>query len=105
MLLPAQAMAGVEISLPLGGYWRPGRYMPVRVVAREAENSVEIGGGGVVPGRLTLREGRGDWGVDGAGGGKRSRVVLVLLQLIYPLRRGFFRGRPSCRFSFRRSIR
>jgi len=60
MLVPGRAMAAVEVSLPLGGYWRPGKYMPVRVMAREAGNSLEIGGDGVVPVRLMLREGRFD---------------------------------------------
>jgi hypothetical protein len=60
MLLPAQAMAAVEVSLPLGGYWRPGRYMPVRVMAREEGTAIEIGGEGVVPVRLMLRDGRFD---------------------------------------------
>src|SRR5947208_2880831 len=60
MLLPGRASAAVEVTVPLGGYWRPGKYMPVRVMAREAGNSLEIGGDGVVPVRLRLREGRFD---------------------------------------------
>ncbi len=60
MLLPAQAMAAVEVTLPLAGYWRPGRYVPVRVTAREAGTVVEFGGEGVVRTRLTLGDGRAD---------------------------------------------
>src|SRR5438445_670621 len=58
MLLPARAMAAVEVSLPLGGYWRPGEDMPVRVGGGEAGSSIESGGEGVVAGRLGLRDGR-----------------------------------------------
>ncbi|HEV8604734.1 MAG TPA: hypothetical protein VGQ99_05180 [Tepidisphaeraceae bacterium] len=60
MLLPARAMAAVEVTLPLAGYWRPGRYVPVRVEAREAGTVVEIGGEGVVRTRLPLADGRAD---------------------------------------------
>jgi hypothetical protein len=60
MLLPAQAMAAVELNLPLAGYWRPGRYMPVRVSAKEAGPSIEIGSEGVIPVRLPLRNERFD---------------------------------------------
>src|SRR3954465_1402556 len=53
-------MAAVEMSMPLGGYWRPGRYMPLRVTARDAGISVEIGGEGVIAVRVSLRDGRFD---------------------------------------------
>jgi hypothetical protein len=53
-------MAAVEVTLPLNGYWRPGKYTPVRVAAREAGPSVEINGEGFIPVRLPLRDGRFD---------------------------------------------
>lgn len=60
MLLPAQAMAAVDLTLPLNGYWRTGKYMPVRVSGKDAGPSIDIGGEGVIAVRLPLRDGRLD---------------------------------------------
>ena len=60
MLVTTPAMAAVEVTLPLAGYWRPGRYMPARVIAREAGSSLDIGGEGVIAVRVLLRDGRFD---------------------------------------------
>ena len=58
MLLPAQAMAAVDLTLPLNGYWRAGKYMPLRVSVRDAGSTIDIGGDGVIAVRLPLRDGR-----------------------------------------------
>ena len=60
MLVATPAMAAVEVTLPLGGYWRPGRYMPARVTARAAGSSIDIGAEGVIAVRVPLRDGRFD---------------------------------------------
>ncbi len=52
LLLTALAVAQVQVTLPLEGYWRPGRYMPVRVAGQGV--TVEVGGDGVVPSRVAL---------------------------------------------------
>jgi hypothetical protein len=59
-ILAMEARGAVELSFPLEGYWRPGRYMPVRVSAREAGTSVEIAGEGIVTTKLKLTDGRAD---------------------------------------------
>jgi hypothetical protein len=45
------AAAEVDVSLPLGEYYRPGRYLPVRVVARGVSNDapIRIEAAGAVP--------------------------------------------------------
>src|SRR5215212_35497 len=53
-----EARGAVELSFPLEGYWRPGRYMPVRVEARDAGEYLEIAGAGVVPARVMTSGGR-----------------------------------------------
>jgi hypothetical protein len=53
-------MAAVEVTLPLNGYWRPGKYIPLRVSARDAGPSIDITGDGIIPVRLPLRDGRFD---------------------------------------------
>ena len=53
-----QASADVQISLPLQGYYRPGRYLPLRVqVKNESGRMLLIGGDGTVPTRMSLRDG------------------------------------------------
>jgi hypothetical protein len=65
MLIASPVMAAV--TLPLQGYWRPGRYMPVRVQGEMAAGVIEIGGDGAVTSRLP------------ASGGVVDAIVPVLM--------------------------
>jgi hypothetical protein len=60
ILIASPVMASVQVTLPLQGYWRPGRYMPVRVQGEMEAGVIEIGGEGAVASRLPLNGGRVD---------------------------------------------
>ena len=54
-LTSASCFANVVVSLPLGGHYRPGRYMPVEVVCRAAESgSFELTAPGAMPTEIPL---------------------------------------------------
>jgi hypothetical protein len=42
-MVPAEVGAQIQLALPLDGYYRPGQYMPVLVIAGEQTSLVEIG--------------------------------------------------------------
>src|SRR5258705_11281298 len=53
-----EAFGSVELSFPLEGYWKMGRYMPVKVEAKDAGEFVEVGGEGGVTARAMTSGGR-----------------------------------------------
>ena len=54
-LIPRASIASVVISFPLGGHYRPGRYMPVEVVSQgEASGSLELTASGAMPTEIPL---------------------------------------------------
>jgi len=60
----ASSAAQVSVSLPLNGYYRPGKYMPVRVSAAFADapagDAITLSGNGIVPTVLPLSGGRAE---------------------------------------------
>jgi len=62
LLLLCTAAGPIELSLPLDGHYRPGKYIPVKFRADFAASSsgyVELGAQGAVPTRIFLSEGEG----------------------------------------------
>ncbi|MGE5608793.1 MAG: hypothetical protein ACM359_06045 [Bacillota bacterium] len=57
--ISSPAQAAVEMSLPLEGYYRPGRYMPVRVMA-EQTSTLFLQGQGVIPTQINADQTRLD---------------------------------------------
>ena len=54
-LISAKSFADVVVSLPLGGHYRPGRYMPVEVVSRRGDSgALELAAPGAMPTQIIL---------------------------------------------------
>jgi hypothetical protein len=74
-LIAARCAAEVQLSLPLEGYYRAGRYMPVRVVVRgEGAGPLTLSADGAVPISLQL-----------GGMGEGADVIVPLLVVSEPL--------------------
>lgn len=58
LLLASPAGAEITLELPLEGYYRPGRYMPVRYTASASAPHLTIAGNGVTPAEIELSAGR-----------------------------------------------
>ena len=61
LILARPVLGSVELSLPLEGYYRPGRYMPLRVqVTAEAAEHLIIAADHALPSRVELTHGRAE---------------------------------------------